>query len=136
MRANHFGLLWNNRHEYDLLIGIRESRKQQLPRKIVTAVSRLTVRIFFGKGVKDVNSPYRLMRKEAFESIFESIPPRTFAPNVIVSGMAVKKNLRIFECNVPIEARTTGEVSIRKWKLIKSAAKSWWQTATYGLHKA
>lgn len=133
MKAKHFGSLWNNREEFDLLIGTRESRKQPLSRKIVTSISRATVNTFFGKGVTDVNSPYRLIRKEAFENIIQSIRQDTFAPNVIISGMAAKKNLRIFETYIPVKFRTTGEVSIQKWKLFESAVKSWWQTVIYRL---
>ncbi len=136
MRAKHFEILWNNREEFDLLIGIRQSRKQPLPRKIVTAISKATVNTLFGKGVTDVNSPYRLIRKEAFEDIIQSICEDTFAPNVIISGMAAKKNLRIFETCIPVKFRTTGEVSIKKWKLFKSAVKSWWQTVVYRLRNS
>jgi len=136
MRAEHFGALWKNKEKFDFLIGIRESRRQPLSRKIVTAISRSTVRTFFGKGVADVNSPYRLMRRETFESIFQTIHQDTFAPNLIISGMAAKKNLRIFETGVPVKFRTTGEVSIKKWKLLKSAVKSWWQTVRYRLQNS
>jgi dolichol-phosphate mannosyltransferase len=118
IRTKHFEILWNNREEFDLLIGIRQSRKQPLPRKIVTVISRATLKTFFGNGVTDVNSPYRLIRKEAFENIIQSIRQDTFAPNAIISGMAVKKNLRIFETDIPIKFRTTGEVSIKKMDTI------------------
>jgi hypothetical protein len=134
MRAEHFRILWENKEEFDLLIGIRESRKQPLPRKIVTVISRVTVRIFFGKGVTDVNAPYRLMRREKFEDIFKSIHEDAFAPNVIISGMSARKKMRIFETNIPVKFRATGEVSIQKWKLFKSAVKSWLQTVIYRLH--
>ena len=128
MKAEHFYKLWENRKNYDFLIGIRENRDQALPIKIVSAISRTTVKLFYGKGVTDVNSPYRLMRKNVFDKIYNKIPKDTFAPNVIISGMAAKNKMRIFETNIPIKFRTTGEVSIKKWKLLKAAVKSWWQT--------
>jgi glycosyltransferase involved in cell wall biosynthesis len=136
MIAKHFELLWNNREEFDFLIGIRENSKRSLPRRLVTAISRATVKTFFGKGVTDVNSPYRLIRKKAFEDIIQSIRQDTFAPNVIISGMASKNNLRIFETGIPVKFRTTGEVSIKKWKLFKSAVKSWRQTVVYRLRNS
>ena len=43
-----------------------------------------------------------------------------FAPNVILSGLAARHGLRMFETPVPQHDRTTGEVSIKKWKLLKS----------------
>ena len=131
MKAKDFVNLWKNRKKYDFLIGIRENRDQAITRKIVSAISRITVKLFYGQGVTDVNSPYRLIRKSKFEEIFDKIPKNTFAPNVIISGMAANKNMKIYENLVPIEFRTTGEVSIKKWKLLKAAIKSWWQTVRF-----
>ena len=104
---------------------------QTLPRKIVSLVSRLCVRLFYGKTVWDVNSPYRLMRVSAFRDFYAAIPLTTFAPNVILSGLAARHGLRAFEVRVSQHERATGEVSIRKWKLLKCAVKSFWQTVTF-----
>ena len=120
MGPEKFGELWERRNEYDFLVGIRDGRRQALPRKVVSFVSRLCVRIFYGKGVWDVNTPYRLMRVSAFRGFYAAIPLTTFAPNVILSGLAARHRLRMFEMPVPQHDRTTGEVSIKKWKLLKS----------------
>ena len=106
---------------------------QALPRKIISLVSRLCVRIFYGKSVWDVNTPYRLMRVSAFKDFYARIPLTTFAPNVILSGLAARYKLRCFETRVPQHDRTTGEVSIKKWKLLKAAARSFWQTIVFSL---
>jgi hypothetical protein len=87
--------------------------------------------MFYGKSVWDVNTPYRLMRVSAFKGFFEEISLSTFAPNVILSGLAARHRLRCFETRVPQHDRTTGEVSIKKWKLLKAAAKSFWQTVAF-----
>lgn len=131
MGPESFHKLWENRKEYDFLIGRRESRIQPISRKIISSVSRLCVRIFYGKGVWDVNSPYRLMHSEKFSLLFDKIPQDTFAPNVIVSGFAAKKKLKFYEIPVVYSQRTTGEVSIKKFKLFKSAVKSFWQTIKF-----
>lgn len=128
MGPESFDKLWDQRENYDFLVGIRDGRKQQLPRKIISFVSRLCVRIFYGKSVWDVNTPYRLMRVSEFADVFKNIPADTFAPNVIISGMAARKKLRCFEIPVPQRDRQTGEVSIKKWKLLKAAMKSFRQT--------
>lgn len=133
MGPEGFPELWNNRENYDFLVGIRDGRKQALPRKIISAVSRLSVRLFYGKSIWDVNTPYRLMRVSAFKDVWDVIPSDTFAPNVIISGMAARKKLRCFETRVPQHDRQTGEVSIKKWKLFKAAAKSFCQTIRYSL---
>lgn len=130
-----FASLWEQRENNDFLVGIRDGRKQALPRKIISAVSRLSVRMFYGKSIWDVNTPYRLMRVSAFEDIWNIIPENTFAPNVIISGMAAYKKLRCYEIRVPQKDRQTGEVSIKKWKLFKAAVKSFWQTIMFALKK-
>lgn len=38
-----------------------------------------------------------------------------------------------FSMGVPQYDRTTGEVSIKRWKLLKCAAKSFWQTVAFSL---
>lgn len=128
MGPEKFGELWSRRHDYDFLVGIRDGRVQTFARKAVSFVSRLCVRLFYGRGVWDVNTPYRLMRVSAFADFFRRIPLTTFAPNVILSGLAARHRLRCFETRVPQHDRTTGEVSIKKWKLLKAAVKSFGQT--------
>lgn len=139
MGPEKFGELWAARGGYDFLVGIRDGRVQALPRKIISFVSRLCVRLFYGKSVWDVNTPYRLMRvkgtdgRVGFGELFAMIPPRTFAPNVILSGLAAWHSLRCMEIRVPQHDRTTGEVSIKKWKLLKAAMKSFMQTISFSL---
>ena len=131
MGPEGFPELWNHRKECDFLVGIRDGRKQALPRKIISASSRLSVRLFYGKSIWDVNTPYRLMRISAFREVWNAIPDDTFAPNVIISGMAARKKLRCYEARVSQRDRQTGEVSIKKWKLLKVSLKSFWQTVLY-----
>ncbi len=133
MGPEGFAALWKNRSRYDFLVGTRDGRKQALPRKIISAVSRLSVRLLYGHGIWDVNTPYRLMRVSSFRDVFEEIPSDTFAPNVIISGMAAKLRLRCYETRVPQHDRTTGEVSIKKWKLLKAAAKSFFQSIFFAM---
>lgn len=132
MGPEKFGELWSRRKDFDFIVGRRHGRAQALPRKIVSFVSRLAVRVFYGKGkVWDVNAPYRLMRVETFRESFAKIPADTFAPNVIITGIAARSSLRVCEIDVPQHDRTTGEVSIKKWKLLKAAVRSLWQTVFF-----
>lgn len=134
MGPEMFGELWARRTDCDFIVGKRDGRKQPFVRKAISFVSRLCVKIFYGNGVWDVNTPYRLMRVSAFRGFYKRIPQTTFAPNVILSGIAARHRLRALEIAVPQHDRTTGEVSIRKWKLLKAAAKSFWQTCSLSRH--
>lgn len=135
MGPEKFGELWANRETHDFLVGIRDGRRQHLARKVISFVSRLCVRMFYGKGIWDVNTPYRLMRVTAFRGFFSNIPLTTFAPNVILSGLAARHKFRLFEMRVPQHDRTTGEISIKKLKLIKAAIRSFAQTIGYALSR-
>jgi glycosyltransferase involved in cell wall biosynthesis len=128
MKPAHFAALWNRRDDFDALFGVRDGREQNAGRKLISAVSRATVAALFGKGVRDVNVPYRLMRSSWLAPIVRRIPPRTFAPNIIISGSLAKSGARLHNQPVPHEGRRTGTASIVKWKLWRAAARSFFQT--------
>lgn len=129
--SQDFAQFWEQRFFYDFLIGVRDGKSRPLARKIISLVTRLTVSLFYGGCIKDINIPYRLMRKSFFESYFQLIPASLFAPNVVISGIATAKGARIFQAPVAFQERSTGEVSIKKWKLIKSAIKSFVETISF-----
>ncbi len=131
MGAEWFHRLWHKRHNYEFIIGRRRVRKGPLSRKIVSWGSRLIVRLFYGPGIYDVNSAYRLMKVNVFRPCFYSIPEDTFAPNVIISGYAALKKLKSIEIDVPYKIRTTGTVSIKKMKLLRGVMKSFIQTILF-----
>ncbi len=133
MGPEYFRQLWDNRNNYDFLIGKRDERAQSFSRKTISLISRITVRLVYGNGVEDVNSPYRLMRVDKLREIFDSIPEKTFAPNVIVSGMVNLMRLRVYQFPVPHQNRRSGEVSIRRLNLLRAACKSFVQTVIYRL---
>ncbi len=129
--AATFPAFWAEREKADLLIGIRIDRESPWSRRLITSVLRLILRLLFGKGIHDGNCPYRLMRSKAFQPLFDSLPEDTFAPNVLVSGFALRQKLRILELPVPHTSRTTGVCSIRKLKLLRAALKAARQTLAY-----
>ena len=136
MGVEGFYVLWEKRADFDYLYCMRNNRVQPLARKLISMVSRLTVKIFYGfKGVYDVNSPYRLMRVSVFKDLYHEIPDDTFAPNVIISGYIAKNKIKFFESNSNYTPRATGEVSIKKWKLLKAAIKSFWQTICFSFKR-
>jgi glycosyltransferase involved in cell wall biosynthesis len=131
MEETSFDKLWLKRFDYDFLIGIRKGRQSPIPRQVISLVSKLVVHIFYHPGVLDVNSPYRLLRSDQFRDLFFKIPATTFAPNVIISGFAALKRLRIFQVPVTYHPRTSGKVSIQKLKLLRAAVQSFVQTICF-----
>ncbi len=128
-----FAILWSKKNNYDFLIGRRGLSSRPFSRKIISLISRFTTAVFYGKGISDVNSPCRLMRVESIKDVILSLPKDTFAPNIILSGMACRKELRILELPVPHRNRRTGEASIKKGRLLLVAVKSLLQIIQYRL---
>lgn len=129
--ARDFSHLWEKRFFYDFLIGIRDGKSRPLSRQIISMITKITVALFYGGCIKDINIPYRLMRTSFFNLYFKMIPPVNFAPNVTISGIAAAKEARIYQAAVSFQERSTGEVSIQKWKLFKSALKSFIETISF-----
>lgn len=123
--------LWKNRCDYDFLIGKRFYKNRDASRKIISNVAKIITKILCGKGVSDVNCPYRLMKTSVFKDLFLKIESDTFSPNIIVSGFVNRNNIKFFEIPVEWKNRSTGTVSIQKMKLFKSAAKAFFQTIKF-----
>lgn len=128
MGPEGFGTLWSRREDYDFLVGCRLGRSSAFARRVVTAASRFTVRMLFGKGIGDVNSPYRLMRSSCLKSMIPLLPEKSFAPNVILSGLAGRMNLRTYETPVPHRGQRTVALSLNKWRLWKTALRCFRET--------
>jgi glycosyltransferase involved in cell wall biosynthesis len=128
MGPDSFGSLWEMRHEADAVFGHRQDRKQNLQRSLISLGSRMTVEWFFGRGIEDVNTPYRLMRSSVLGPILECIAPDTLAPNVILCGALTFAGVRVRSVPVPCRPRQTGRASIVRWKLWRVAVRSFGQT--------
>jgi glycosyltransferase involved in cell wall biosynthesis len=128
MSPANFPELWENREAYDALFGTRSGRRESVGRCILSAGSRLTVRVLYGPGVRDVNTPYRLLRAKFLRRLIVKIPDDTFAPNVIISGALARHGARICNIPVPQESRRTGTGSIGGWRIWRIALLSFWQT--------
>jgi dolichol-phosphate mannosyltransferase len=125
--AEHFKTLWQAREKFDAVIGSRTDRHQPLARKLVSFFSRFVVTLFYGSGVTDTNCAFRLLRSDILKQILNRLPKNMFAPNVAISGFLALEKARILNMTVPFRNRQTGEVSIKKWKLLKAAIKSFVQ---------
>ena len=135
MKPVHFVKLWEERQRYSALFGCRSGRQQNSGRRFISAVSRLAVNLLFGPGIKDVNTPYRLMRSEVLGKIIAAVPADTFAPNILVSGVLAASGLPVMNLPVPHEGRKSGTVSIVKWRLWRAAARSLLQTLMFSFRR-
>lgn len=131
MKPEHFERVWTLREECDAVFGYRVDRAQDPARSFITLVSRAVIGTLFGRRVRDVNTPFRLMRSEALSGILRSIPADTFAPNLLIAGGFSRGPWRIAECPVPHQPRQTGQVSLVKFGVLKAATRAFVQTLRY-----
>ncbi len=131
IHADHFNEFWKNREQYHFIIGYRIERHSPLFRQIMTLISRITVGLFYKRGIKDVNCPYRLFNSATYKQAIHSIPHDTFAPNLILSGIASLNPALIRQVPVPYSFRKTGTVSIKHFKLLKISLLAFWQTIVF-----
>lgn len=131
MSPNNFDALWQQRAGYSALFGCRSGREQSSGRRLISGVSRLVVRLLFGRGIVDVNTPFRLMRSSVLTQLLARIPDNTFAPNVLISGALAASSLPVLNIFVPHQGRKTGQVSMVKWRLWRAAFRSLLQTISF-----
>ena len=130
MAAAHFAALWRERERYDFLVGDRQDRESVFVRRMVSAGSRAAVHLLVGNGVRDVNSPYRLMRRETLARLLDLVPEDAFAPNTLLAGLAGRARLRILEVPVPHQGRRSGRGSLNARRLLAGVARSLRDTVT------
>lgn len=112
---------------YDCVFGVRRRRHDPRLRLWLTKLVRVSLRMLFGARIHDANIPYKLLRREVWEAARAYIPGDTLAPSLFLAIYAKRAGYRIKEIDVPHAERATGEVSIRRMKLLKFCAKAWSQ---------
>ncbi len=91
--------------------------KHFISRKVISKIASFIIKILFGSKVIDVNVPYRLMKLSTFKPLFLMVSNNSLSPNIIITGLVNFFSLKIYKTNVPYNFRSTGEVSIKHWKL-------------------
>jgi dolichol-phosphate mannosyltransferase len=126
-----FGVLWKNRDLYDLLLGERKEKNASLSRRAVTFISRISVRLLFGRGVKDVNSPYRLMRASALKEAISHIPDNSFAPNILLTAWFVFSKARVYKAGVDLRKEGPPRKSKMNGYFLKGSIRALFQTIKF-----
>ena len=118
---DEFWKFWENRDEYNFIIGSRDSRQDGKGRVFVSHVLRLIVWLIFGKWIKDANTPFRLMKTGNLIPILKQIPEDFFLANVAISVLAAKKKETCMWFPVTFKPRQGGVNSINFRRIVKIA---------------
>ncbi len=122
--AREFWRFWGRRKEYDFIIGCRPNREDGFARVVVTRTLRLVVRACFGVWLRDVNTPFRLVRRETMEEALALIPEDFNLANVALSVIAAKKGARMLSIPITFRPRQGGVNSINIPKIVRMGVKA------------
>ena len=75
--------------------------------------------------------PYKIVRRTLWEQARPLIPEQTLAPSLFLAVFAQRRGARIAVRGVAHLPRTTGEVSIRRWKLFRFLAVAFVQLLVF-----
>lgn len=127
-----FAELWRQvQNGYDAAFGVRTVRNDARLRRVLTRVIRAALTLLFGVRLRDANIPFKLFRRELWNDAERLIPADTLAPSIFFAIHAQKRGAKIAFVDVAHRDRTTGEVSIKRWKLIKFCARALRQLLTF-----
>ncbi|MEI7983873.1 MAG: glycosyltransferase family 2 protein [Bacteroidota bacterium] len=120
-----FWKFWDLRDQNDFIIGSRLKRADGLSRIMVTKILKLFLFIKFGIGVKDANTPFRLMKADRLKSVSEKIPDDFFLSNVLISCLIVQKKEKLHWVPITFKPRQGGINSINLKRIFKIGIRSW-----------
>jgi glycosyltransferase involved in cell wall biosynthesis len=127
-----FGPLWQKvQNGYDAAFGVRRVRSDARLRRVLTRVIRAALTLLFGVRLRDANIPFKVFTRALWNDAAPFIPADTLAPSIFFAVHAARRGAKIAFVEVGHRDRTTGTVSIRRWKLIKFCARAWRQLLTF-----
>ena len=123
-----FAKLWRQRDVAPFVFGCRVKRATPLNRRSISMLLRVLLYLLFQEWIPDANVPYRLMKRDYLAFAIDRMPVTTPIPNIYLSTMAHKLQVRVIYLPVTHRKRTTGKVSLVSWRLIRLC-----MTSCYGL---
>ena len=118
-----FASLWKAGQGRDGVFGVRVNRQDPRLRLILTRLVRRALRLLFKVQLRDANVPFKLLRRSVWLEARELIPEDTLAPSIFLAIIGRRRH-NISDCEVPHKERSTGVVSIRRWKLFRFCARA------------
>jgi glycosyltransferase involved in cell wall biosynthesis len=116
--------LWAQREAFDFGIGVRRFERRSPLRRLLSRAARVVVRVAFGRGLRDPNAPYRLVRASWLRGALDRVPDGAFAPNLLLAGLALRDGVRVRELPVPARPRPAGTSSLRRVALARAAVRA------------
>ena len=117
--VGEFPRLWAERTDADLVLGVRAQRNDPTHRLLLTRAVRLAASVLAGRRIRDVNTPFRLLRRSLWLELEPLVPSDTLAPNILVTLGAAVRGRRIVNVPVTHLPREGGTSTLRALRLLR-----------------
>jgi dolichol-phosphate mannosyltransferase len=107
----------------DAVFGVRRRRYDPAFRIYLSGLIRESVNVLFKIKLTDANVPYKLFRRAIWNEARDNVPDDTLAPSLFLAIVAKSRGYNIMEIDVTHKERDTGEVTLRRTKLLKFCAR-------------
>jgi dolichol-phosphate mannosyltransferase len=114
--------LWALREEADVVVGVRRGRSEGRHRDTVSAFARLAARLAGAGRFRDVNVPFKLIRREVWEDLQGDIPARPVAPSLLIAVGASVRGWRVREVEISHLPRRAGSSTVDVPALVRLTA--------------
>lgn len=118
-KAEDFWKLYQHIDKNDIVLGFRGPRMDHLDRRIVSMLLRFVNMIIFGIWVKDINSPFKLIKAEVLGEVVKDTPEDFLFFPIIFLIAAKCRGYRIAEVRVTHYARQTGKSTLAHLSLLR-----------------
>ena len=114
--------LWALRDEADVVVGVRRGRSEGRHRDAVSAFARVAARLAGAGRFRDVNVPFKLIRREVWEDLRGDIPAQPVAPSLLIAVGASVRGWRVREVEISHLPRRAGSSTVDVPALIRLTA--------------
>lgn len=122
---SEFHEFWEQREQYDMVIGHRCKREDGSSRVFVTKVLKMVIRLCFGVKITDANTPYRLMNSRVLAEEIKYEPKDFNLSNVLLSVLYAKHGRSVKFIPITFRPRQGGVNSINMKKIFKIGEQAW-----------
>ena len=114
-----FNGFWNQRKEYDAILGNRTVRGDGKSRAFVEKIVCVLIQLFFGVKVPDANAPFRLMKSICVNKYLSRMPQDYNLPNIMMTTYFTYYKDKIKFEEISFKPRQGGVNSINIPRIIK-----------------
>lgn len=119
-----FDAFWNDRKEFDGILGNRTVRGDGKDRAFVEKVVCFLIRLYFGVKVPDANAPFRLMKANIVKKYLYKMPEDYNLPNIMMTTYFSFYGEKMSFREISFKPRTAGVNSVNIPKIIKIGWKA------------